>query len=237
MIVTRTLKRNLAIVVAVAVLLCAVYWPVLRWMVNSWLSSDYYSHGFLVPLVSAFIIWTKRDQLLLREPSAGGIYLIVLGAVLYVLSFFWQMRVLGALSLIVVIAGLVLAVWGSRTFRAFLFPLFFLLFMVPFWFIQDIAYSLQYISVQWGRPGCCHIGSSYRHLRDRDILRKYHLYRRDSVQRHQYAGSFAGAGGGLFLCSKRSGCRTVRAICVSHSHRYSRQCPEDSEHHPGSLFL
>jgi exosortase len=150
MITARTARRNIYIAVAVAVALAIIYWPVLRWMVNSWISSDYYSHGFLIPVVSAIVVWIKRDVLRHKEPSSMGIYLIVSGAIFYPLSFLWQMRVLGALSLIIILGGLLLAIWGTRAFRTLLFPWVFLLFMVPFWFIQDIAYRLQYLSVNWG---------------------------------------------------------------------------------------
>jgi exosortase len=149
MISARTTKRNIAIIVVTAAVLGLLYWPVLRWMVNSWLSSDYYSHGFLVPFISAFFIWTKRDQLRIREPSIIGVFCLILGVILYVLSFLWQIRVLGALSILAVIIGLVISILGIRAFKALLFPLGFLLFMIPFSFVQNLAYSLQYISVHW----------------------------------------------------------------------------------------
>lgn len=40
------------------------YIPTFIWMVDRWSVADtYYSHGFLVPLISLFIVWTKRDKL------------------------------------------------------------------------------------------------------------------------------------------------------------------------------
>jgi len=149
MIGARVSKLNIAVIVIAAAILGLIYWPSLRWMFNSWVSSDYYSHGFLVPVVSAFFIWTRRDQLKKREPSLiGGLWLI-LAAALYVLSFSLEIRMLGALSVVALIIGLVFVIFGFRVFKALLFPLAFLLFMVPFWFIQDLAYQLQYISVHW----------------------------------------------------------------------------------------
>lgn len=132
-----------------AAILVLIYWPALRWMVNSWVSSDYYSHGFLVPVVTGFFIWIKRDQLKKREPSLFGMAWLILSAGLYVWGFLSGVRFMGILSLLGVITGLVLAICGKRTVRALVFPLVFLLFMVPFPFIQDVAYNLQYISVHW----------------------------------------------------------------------------------------
>jgi exosortase len=145
----RLAKWNVAIIVAVIAVLGLIYWPTLRWMVNSWLSSDYYSHGFLVPLVAAFFIWTKREHFHKREPSFIGIFWLIAGAALYISGFIWQVRLLGALSLILVLVGLIFSIWGIHLARALVFPLVFLIFMIPFQFIQDLATQLQYLSVNW----------------------------------------------------------------------------------------
>jgi exosortase len=131
----------------IALALCLIYWPTLRWLVNSWLSSSYYSHGFLVPFVSAAIIWTKREQLETKEPTLSGIFWILLAAVLYALNIILDIRVLGPLSLLVLIAGLTWLSRGMRAVKVLAFPLIFLLFLVPFPFIPDLAYRLQEISV------------------------------------------------------------------------------------------
>jgi exosortase len=142
------MKKKTAFILIISVaLLGIIYWPTLRWLVNAWISNDYYSHGFLVPLVSAFFVWTKREYLKTREPSIIGIILIFLGALLYIGGFFWQIRILGGLSLLLVITGLVFAIYGVRTARQMAFPLVFLLFMLPAPFVQEIAYRLQEISV------------------------------------------------------------------------------------------
>ena len=139
--------KTIIILIVTVAILCLIYWPTLRWLVNSWLSSDYYSHGFLVPLVSGLIVWTKRGHLQNRETSIIGVFLLVLGALLYALNFFWEIRVLGVLSFLIVLAAIVFYIFGIRTVRAMLFPLVFLVFMIPLPLIQDLAYRLQEISV------------------------------------------------------------------------------------------
>jgi exosortase len=140
-------KKSVFILIVSVVLLGLLYWPTLRWLVNAWISNDYYSHGFLVPLVSGFFVWTKREYLKIREPSVIGVILLILGALLYISSFVWQIRVLGGVSLLVVITGLVFLIFGVRTAKKMAFPLVFLLFMIPVPFVQDTAYRLQEISV------------------------------------------------------------------------------------------
>ncbi len=146
----QTQTRNLKAViftVLVALVLALIYWPTLRWLVNSWLSSDYFSHGFLVPVVSAVIIWTKREHFRKREGSLWGISWLLAGIGLYVVNLILEIKVCGALSLLCVIIALGWLIWGWRCVRALVFPLAFLLFLIPFPFVSGLAYYLQAFSV------------------------------------------------------------------------------------------
>jgi exosortase len=140
---------NKAIVYAIpiTVFLAFIYWPTLRWLVNSWLSSDYYSHGFLVPLVSAVIIWIKRNTFKTTSLSIYGTIWLLLGIGLYVANLILEIRVCGPLSLLSVITGLIWLFWGRRTVQALVFPLAFLLFLIPFPFVPTLAYHLQVFSI------------------------------------------------------------------------------------------
>jgi exosortase len=58
-----------AILLAAAVaLLAATYAPVLTGLVRQWILDDNYRHGLLLPFVSGFLLWRKRDEL----SCAGG---------------------------------------------------------------------------------------------------------------------------------------------------------------------
>lgn len=46
-----------------AVILGALYWRILQDMVAQWWDDPNYSHGFLVPLFSAYLIWIQRRRL------------------------------------------------------------------------------------------------------------------------------------------------------------------------------
>jgi len=139
--------KTIIILTAIVAILSLIYWPTYRWLFNSWLSNDYYSHGILVPLVSGLIVWTKRGHLQRREPSIIGAFLLLLGALLYALGFLWEIKTLGVLSFLIVVAAIVFYIFGIRTVRAVLFPLVFLVFMIPLPFIPDLGYRLQEISV------------------------------------------------------------------------------------------
>lgn len=139
--------RRIILPLAIVAVLTSFYWPTFRWLVQSWLSNPYYTHGFLIPLVSGFFIWTKRDELKRREPSIIGAIVMILGAFIYILGFIWDMRFLPALSLPIVISGLCLSFYGAKATRSIVFPLCFLIFMIPLPFLEEVGYSLQSISV------------------------------------------------------------------------------------------
>lgn len=140
-------NRKLIAPLLFIVLFILLYTPVFRWLISSWLANSYYNHGFLIPIVSGFLIWRKRDSLKLESPSGNGIILLAVGAVLYIIGFLWLIRFASAISFIIVLSGLVLYLYGIRALRLLAFPLIFLVFMIPPPFQVETIYWLQRISV------------------------------------------------------------------------------------------
>ncbi len=122
-----------ALVVTAAILLVALYAPVMRALVEVWATIPYYSYGFLVPVFSAWALWDNRHQLAHPAPawSAGGLALLGGGLALLVAGTSLRSLPLAALSIPVVLAGLARLVLGPSRFGAAVFPLAFLAFMAP----------------------------------------------------------------------------------------------------------
>ena len=139
--------KKIAVPLVIAAVLILLYWPILRWLVQSWLSNPYYSHGFLVPFVSGFFVWLKRKELENRKPSIIGAFVVAAGGLAYILALVWDMRFLSAFSLLIVLSGLILLFYGTRATRSLVFPLCFLVFMIPLPFMQEVGFSLQSVSV------------------------------------------------------------------------------------------
>jgi hypothetical protein len=57
------------------------YWPVLRETAGKWFNNPQYSHAYLVPLFSAYLLWRSRESF--KHPLALG----MLWVELRVLSF------------------------------------------------------------------------------------------------------------------------------------------------------
>jgi exosortase len=127
-----------------------VYADILVRLGKQWWTDDNYSHGLVVPLFSAFLLWKARKKLsgLPLAPSWTGL-LIMAGALLVLI-----VGVLGAefflsrTSLIFLLGGLVIYLCGWRHFRVVLFPWAFLFLMVPLPAIvfNEIAFPLQLLA-------------------------------------------------------------------------------------------
>ena len=125
--------RVLPLVLGLAVILALLYWPILRDLGIQWWDDANYNHGFLIPIFSAFLIWRERQRLsaIPLAPSLAGLVVLVGGIGLLLLGDIGAENFLMRSSLIVILAGLILFLAGRGILRAVLFPLGYLLFMIP----------------------------------------------------------------------------------------------------------
>lgn len=117
----------------IAAILLLIYLPGLYDLVVDWASDGNYSHGFLIPLISGYLIWLKRKELAALEISSNsaGLFIIIAGIILFILgngaSEYFTLR----LSLVITIFGLVLYLYGNPVIRRTWFEILFLVFMIP----------------------------------------------------------------------------------------------------------
>ena len=114
-------------------LLLWLYFPTLSHLVGQWWSDPNFSHGFFVPLFSAFVVWQERSRLSLLkpQPSWWGLFFLGFGLCVLMVGQMGADIFLSRLSLLIAIAGLVVLFLGWNFFRALLFPWAFLLLMIP----------------------------------------------------------------------------------------------------------
>ena len=136
----------------VSLLLSALYGPTLVLLGRQWWDDSNYTHGFLVPLFSGYLVWRQRARLVALAPrgSALGLPVLLAGIAALLLGDVAAELFLMRASLIVVLAGLVLFHLGRAVFRVVLFPLAFLFFMVPLPAIlfYAITFPLQSLAAQ-----------------------------------------------------------------------------------------
>jgi exosortase len=120
------------------------YWPNLREMAYSWSHNAEYSHGWLVPVFAAFLLWLRRDRLQLDRisPSWWGALLLVAGAALRLAGARHNYEWVDAISLLPTLAGLCLLIGGGAAWRWAWPAILFLFFMVPLPFSLAKAMSM-----------------------------------------------------------------------------------------------
>ena len=115
-------------------LFLALYHETLLGLIGIYSVSETFGHGFLIPLVSAVLIWYRRNRLLAATPKPallGFIGLIGL-TTLWFVARLADVQLVEHAAFVAAIPCLVLAVLGWGVVRAILFPLFYLIFMIPF---------------------------------------------------------------------------------------------------------
>lgn len=114
-------------------LIVAIYWGVALKLVHDWYSDPDFSHGFLVPLFSGYLVWTKRERLrtIAVRQSWAGVPLVVLAIITLFLGVYGAELFLARISLVMLLAGLVWTLAGRPMLRELRFPILVLLLGIP----------------------------------------------------------------------------------------------------------
>ena len=110
-----------------------LYAPVVLSMVQEWVDFPNLSHGFAIPLIAGYFIWTKREDLrvIRPAPSALGLPLLLLGLLALLTGTYGNEPFLARLSLLVTFSGLVLLTGGVPLFKHVWYSVGYLVFMIP----------------------------------------------------------------------------------------------------------
>lgn len=94
---------------------------------------SYYTHGPLVPVVSLIIaiLLIRHTRIDVRRSPVLGAVVLVGSLLLHLVACLARVNFASGFSLIGVLAGLVLLLWGRTALRRLWFPIAFLVFMVP----------------------------------------------------------------------------------------------------------
>lgn len=126
-------RRPLAAWVLLQAVILAAYWHTARGMAMLWMSSETYAHGFVVPVISLWLVWRQRAVLAPMVPRPGRFaWLLMAGAAaLWLAGDLVAVNAATQLALVALIVLAVPAVLGWQVARALVFPLGFLFFAVP----------------------------------------------------------------------------------------------------------
>jgi exosortase len=149
-------------VVALLACFALLYRGVITKLVSDWATDDNYSHGFLIVPIALYLAWERRDkvtQLPLR-PSLMGLAIVLASVGVLTAGILGAELFLTRISIIGVLAGTIVFLFGWQHLRVLIFPVAFLLLMIPLPAIifNKITFPLQLFASQAGEYGLASLG-------------------------------------------------------------------------------
>ena len=131
-------------------LIIGIYFQQLVDLVLQWWDDPNYGHGFLIPLVSIYLCWGKRDILkgIALNKCYPGLIILIIGLIFCIIGTaaaeFFTVR----FSFVLVILGTILFFYGKEFTRQLWFPILFLIFMIPIPYViyYAITFPMQLLS-------------------------------------------------------------------------------------------
>jgi len=131
-----------------------LYWRVLARLVHDWINDGNYSHGFLIVPLSLYFVWERRARLraIPRRPSAFGLVVVIGSLAVLLAGLMGAELFLTRVSLVGVITGSILFLFGWRTLGLLALPVLFLLLMIPIpaIILNQVTFPLQLLASQVG---------------------------------------------------------------------------------------
>ncbi|MSN27155.1 MAG: exosortase [Geobacter sp.] len=129
------MKSNSIKLPILLILLAAIFYPVYPDLYTAWVgtSNSDNSYGILVPFISLYFVWNKKEELkrTVMIPSTSGLALLTISLLIYLVGYAGGVVFLQRMMIVLSLNGLILYVLGRETYKQLSFPLLFLFFMVP----------------------------------------------------------------------------------------------------------
>jgi len=124
-----------------------LYLPFLQTLLGDWGTDDNYSHGYFIPAITAYMIYSLRKDLarIPLNPNISGIFLILFGLMILIIAKIGSEFFLQRFSLIVVLLGVVHFLCGPAYLKKMALPILYHIFMIPLPAIiwNKIAFPMQ----------------------------------------------------------------------------------------------
>ncbi len=134
-------------------LLGTIFYDGLSATVRAW-SREEYSHGYMIPLVVAFLFWQRKDQLekIPFDESWTGVAIVLAGIALYFVGELSTLYIIIQYAFLVTLFGIAFCLVGWKGMRKIWIPLLFLGFMIPLpsFLFNNLSSLLQLISSELG---------------------------------------------------------------------------------------
>ncbi len=118
---------------AICVCFGLLYHHVIAKLVHDWMTDDNYSHGFLIPIISLYLIWQRKQEISRLEVNSAnwGIGILIMGLCLFVLGAVGSELFTMRFSMLIVIWGIIVFLLGYEYGKKLFVPVAYLTFMIP----------------------------------------------------------------------------------------------------------
>ena len=129
------------------------------WLNSAWNPSTDYEHGWMVPLLSIYMVWHAAQDLKgsERKPSLHGLWSSTLGGLMLVLAARSQQGRVAIAAVPFLLLGATWCYWGWKAALKTAFPYFFLWMSIPLPGFQQATVGMQLLSAEmahWGASLC-----------------------------------------------------------------------------------
>jgi exosortase A len=128
-----TWRRSLVALGVLVALLVTIYWDTATGIIHIWSRSETFAHGFVVPIIVAWLVFRCRASWMSRAPRPSQEWLlpISLASVAWLVGELGTVNALSQLAFTAMLICTVPLVLGNAIARQIAFPLAFLFFAVP----------------------------------------------------------------------------------------------------------
>ncbi len=141
-------RSSLCVLIAAIVMLIAVTAREWGEMFHQWWNIDTYNHILLVPLIVAWLVWLKLDELvkIAPRPWVWGVGLVIAGLSLWLTGRLTGLNIIAHAGAVGAMQGAIVAIFGLRASILVALPLAYLAFLVPFG--DELIAPLQDVTAQ-----------------------------------------------------------------------------------------
>ncbi len=140
--------------VLILITVLVVYREGLGLMVNWWEKKPEYNHGYLIPVVAAYLLLLRADAFRRADISGSwsGLWVLLVGLVMFVLGELSAVYVITQYSFLVTLLGLLVVAYGWSGVKVIWAPLAYLFFMIPLpnFLYDNLSAELQMMSSELG---------------------------------------------------------------------------------------
>jgi len=148
--------RLLLVLLALLLFFVLLNWTGIQTLMERWSNDSNYGHGYLIPFISLYFVWAKKEELrrLKPEPCLWGLVLFVLGVLLAFFSMPLASSVASGLAVVLILNALLLYLGGVKIYKLLWLPAMYLFFMVPLpqelhtWFANPLQQFASFVSAE-----------------------------------------------------------------------------------------